>query len=288
MLFIKRTLRTLYAPARWLYPPLWAQHAPVVTPLDVRLKGLDEAFDGYRIAHITDLHLGTGQDQASWQNIVHQINALKPDLVVMTGDYITNGDVHQHLDALRVPLEALRARDGVVAVLGNHDYYSPQNTDDSLTNTDGDTATRLTRLLERLGVRVLRNEVLTLRRGAARLHVAGLDDVIWGRHDLPSLLGRLLVDDAPALLLVHEPDFADFAAKTRRFDLQLSGHSHGGQIARPNGRPWLVPRYATRYPSGRYQVGAMTLYTNRGLGTLNPPIRLHCPAEIALITLHRT
>ena len=118
----------------------------------------------------------------------------------------------------------------------------------------------------------------------APLHIAGVDDLWTGQDRLDLVLERLPAEGA-AILLVHEPDFANTSAKTGRFDLQLSGHSHGGQVSLPFLGPPILPRYARDYPVGRYQVGEMALYTNRGLGTVPPRVRINCRPEISLFIL---
>ena len=116
------------------------------------------------------------------------------------------------------------------------------------------------------------------------LHFAGVDDVLEGQDDFKLALGPLPADGT-AILLVHEPDFADTSAKTKRFDLQLSGHSHGGQIIFPYLDPPILPPLAKKYPLGLYQIGEMLLYTNRGLGMVPPQVRFNCRPEITVFTL---
>jgi predicted MPP superfamily phosphohydrolase len=164
----------------------------------------------------------------------------------------------------------LQAKDGVFAVLGNHDHWVG--------------AERVRGLLDRCHVRELRNDVVTLRRGGAVLHLAGVDDVMVHQDDLAQVLARLPAE-GPALLLAHEPDFADRAARAGRFGLQLSGHSHGGQVVLPGLGSLVRGPYCWKYPVGRYRVKDMTLYTNRGLGSNMWWVRINCPPEIARITL---
>jgi predicted MPP superfamily phosphohydrolase len=169
-------------------------------------------------------------------------------------------------DALRM----LRAADGSFAVLGNHDHWSDPN--------------MIRGMLDRVGVRNLSNAAHTLRRGEATLHLAGVDDV-WEQQDRLDDVLDVLPDEGAAILLAHEPDFADDSALTGRFDLQLSGHSHGGQVNLPLfGRPRL-PRLGLKYPAGLYQVQSMQLYTNRGLGVVWPRVRFNCRPELTVFTL---
>jgi hypothetical protein len=130
---------------------------------------------------------------------------------------------------------------------------------------------------------VLANRAVPLERGKDRIWLAGVDDVLKGRPDLAMALAGIPASEC-TILLAHEPDFAD-EASVMAVDLQLSGHSHGGQIWLPGlGAPWLPP-LARRYPRGLYKIRETTLYTNVGLGTIHAPVRLNCPPEITLITL---
>jgi hypothetical protein len=116
------------------------------------------------------------------------------------------------------------------------------------------------------------------------LHLAGVDDV-WESQDRLDLVLEALPDAGAAILLAHEPDFADVSAAAGRFDLQLSGHSHGGQVIFPLRGPLVLPRYARKYPIGLYQVGGMLQYTNRGLGMIPPRVRFNCRPEVTVFTL---
>jgi predicted MPP superfamily phosphohydrolase len=240
--------------------------------LEAAIPQLDRAWDGYRVAHLTDIHLGQWLSPARLEGVVDLTNSLDADLIALTGDFLSYDLVGSARD-LEHSFARLRAKDGVFAVLGNHDHWVG--------------AGLVRGLLERCGIRELRNDVVTLRRGQAVLHLAGVDDVMVGRDDLAQVLDRLPAD-GPALLLAHEPDFADRAARTGRFGLQLSGHSHGGQVVLPGFGPLIRGPHCWKYPLDRYQVGKMTLYTNRGLGSNMWWIRVNCPPEIALITLRTT
>jgi predicted MPP superfamily phosphohydrolase len=156
------------------------------------------------------------------------------------------------------------------AVLGNHDYW-----------TD---AKIVRNMLETCGIMDLTNTTFRFSRDGASLHLCGVDDVWEGDVHLEDVTAKL-VDDSPAILLAHEPDFADTSAATGKFDLQISGHTHGGQIVLPFWGPPVLPYLGWKYPSGLYQVSGMYQYTNRGVGVGRIPVRLNCPPEITIFTL---
>lgn len=249
-----------------LVEPGWVEtsHVSVTLP---RLAG---AFCDYRIAHISDIHMGGWMNAQRLDDIVRRVNVQTPDLIAITGDFVTR-HAESYTHDLREGLSRLRAPDGVVAVLGNHDYWS---------NPD-----IVRGILAASGVRELPNTVHTLQRGAARLHIAGVDD-IWMEQDRLDQVLSALPDDSAAILLAHEPDFADTSAASGRFDLQLSGHSHGGQIVAPLVGPLRLPYLGIKYPAGRYQVGEMIQYTNRGVGMIRPFVRFNCRPEITILHLH--
>jgi predicted MPP superfamily phosphohydrolase len=239
-----------------------------VTRLRLTLRRLPPAFHGYRLVQISDIHIDDWMRERL-PGAVRLINDLRPDLVAITGDFITRHP-RRYAAALTRALEPLRGRDGVVAVLGNHDHWT------------GAAAVRS--ILHDSGIIELGNRVHTVRRGDALLHVAGVDDLMVDADRLDRVLAALPGEGA-AILLVHEPDFADRSAATRRFDLQISGHSHGGQVRVPLlGAPYLPP-YARKYPLGLYRVGEMYQYTNRGLGMLGLHVRVFCRPEVTVLTL---
>jgi len=197
------------------------------------------------------------------------LEELAPDLIVITGDF-TSYTTDKSMDDLVPPLAALSAADGVLAVLGNHDHW---------TNPEA-----VRQVLAQAGIHEIGNRVYTLTREDAVLHIAGVDDFNFGQADLEAVLAQIPAT-GPAIMLAHEPDFADFTAQTGRFALQLSGHTHGGQIVLPRVGPILLPYFGRKYPSGLYRVNGMLQYTNRGLGTSSVRQRINCPQEITLFTL---
>jgi predicted MPP superfamily phosphohydrolase len=242
-----------------------------VVPIAVPMPQLHPAFDGYRIVHISDLHLGQWLTGERFQGVVDLINRQSPDLVAITGDFVSYA-LTPVAEDLACSLERIRPRDAAVAVLGNHDHWVG--------------AEEIRKILRASNIVELNNDVFTLKRETAELHIAGLDDVIVDRHRLDIIMKKL-PPSGPAVLLVHEPDFADVSAKTGRFSLQLSGHSHGGQLVIPRlGTPFRG-YYFKKYPLGRYQVAEMVQYTNRGLGTNLFWSRINCPPELTVISLQR-
>jgi hypothetical protein len=243
-----------------------------VVPVSLVLPRLDAAFEGYRIAQISDIHADGWMTPGRVLSLVNLVNAEAPDLVAITGDFATYSrfrSLIRHASRLVAPLRRLRATDGVVAVLGNHDHKTDART--------------VRRVLAASGVIELHNAVLTLRRGGESLYLCGVDDLKEGAPRLDLALERLSEEGA-AVLLAHEPDFADESVATGRFDLQLSGHSHGGQVGVPLLRYPFLPKLSRKYPTGLYRVGDMFLYTNRGLGA-HPRFRFNCRPEITVFTL---
>jgi len=261
---------TALATGGWMYAtkvePGWLE----VSSLSMILPRLHPAFDNYRIIQISDIHMETWMNRKRLSEVVKMVNWLHADLVVITGDFVTDL-FHRTPANLVESLRQINAREGVFAVLGNHDYWT--------------NARSIRQVLAASGITELKNQVHTLRRGAAQLHIAGVDDYWENKARLREVLDHLPPKGA-AILLAHEPDYAVVSAQSGRFDLQLSGHTHGGQVILPWIGPIVLPMYGRRFPVGLYQVGDMQLYTNRGLGTARPQIRFNCRPEIAMITLH--
>ena len=248
----------------------------VVERIEVRLRRLPTEFDGFRIAQLSDIHYGPHMSSAFVREAVEESNKLKPHLAMLTGDFVSHPfgkpagmEGARYVVPCAEALQGLRADYGRFAILGNHDHWNHPAT--------------VRNHLDAVKFPVLVNQAVTLEKDNARLWLAGVDDIMAGRPDLEKALQRVPAGE-PAILLAHEPDFADHAAKFP-VDLQLSGHSHGGQVR----LPWLgapiLPLLAQKYPMGLYRVGNMQLYTNRGLGVIGPPVRFNCPPEITLVTL---
>ncbi len=245
---------------------------PELRRVEIPLSRWPSALDGFRIVQISDLHIGPILGRRFAERLVARVNRLEPDLVAVTGDLV-DGSVRQ-LQGEVAPLADLRARHGVFFVTGNHDHYSGANA--------------WAAHAEALGMRVLRNQRVDIRDRGAVFDLVGVDDHrgdllgSGGREDLPAALaGR---DAArPAVLLAHDPSTFR-RASALGIDLQLSGHTHGGQIW-PFG--WLV-RLMIPFVAGRYRRNGAELYVSRGTGFWGPPMRLLAPAEVTELVLRRS
>ncbi|TEA78593.1 metallophosphoesterase [Allopusillimonas ginsengisoli] len=241
-----------------------------VVRVDVPLAGLPPQFDGYTIAQLSDVHVGPTIKRGYVQAIVDRTNALQADAIVLTGDLI-DGSVERLWDDV-TPLGQLKARDGVFAVTGNHEYYSG--------------AQLWVDAFRRLGMTVLMNEHRVIARGEATLLMAGVTDYGAGAFDRnqasdpAAALGGASTDTGTRILLAHQPRSAP-AAAAAGFDLQLSGHTHGGQFW-----PWkyFVP-IQQPFVAGLHRQGKMMVYVSRGTGYWGPPMRIGARSEITLLQL---
>lgn len=241
-----------------------------IVQLELTLPRLASAFDGYKLVQFSDIHIDTGRTNDHLRRVVTLVNEQQPDAIAITGDFVTHTAASGIAPALVEPLSLLQAKDIAVAILGNHDHWT-----DPIGVRD---------VIRQSGLTDLSNAVHTVRRGDTMLHIAGVDDY-WERQDRLDEVLAVLPDEGAAVLLAHEPDFADISAESGRFDLQISGHSHGGQVILPFIGPLALPSYGKKYPIGRYQVRDMIQYTNRGVGTIAPPVRFNCRPEITVFTL---
>ncbi len=251
----------------------WALHSAsrqvAIKPVQVALRGLAPAFEGFRIVQLTDIHVGPTIGREFIESLVARTNALQPDLVAITGDLV-DGSVTE-LGALVEPLKHLRARHGVYFVTGNHEYFSG--------------ADQWIALLRGLGVTVLRNERVAIEREGQFIDLAGIDDPSgrsFAAGHGPDLARALTGRDParPVILLAHQPKDAAEAAELG-VALQLSGHTHGGQIFPFN----FLVGLQQPYVAGLHRLKDTTIYVSTGTGYWGPPMRLGVPAEITDITL---
>jgi predicted MPP superfamily phosphohydrolase len=241
-----------------------------ISMLDLRCPGLPRALDGFTILHLSDLHLEATPHFA--ESAISHLSELDADIAVITGDFQIDEDKtdpDRALELIAPVIGSLKARHGVYGVLGNHDSW------------------QIVEPLEQLGIRMLINEHATIAVGEEEIRIAGIDDVHAFYTDAAV---RTIQDktDAFRILLAHTPEIADLAAAAG-CNLYLAGHTHGGQICLPGGRPLFagLDRHH-ELASGHWRIGAMHGYTNRGLGVASLPMRINCPAEIAVLRLRAT
>ncbi len=263
---IAAPLAALYT---WRVEPRWLE----ITRRDLPIVGLPAALDGKTLAHFTDLHIGPQVDDAYIAETFARVAALRPDLVVHTGDLITARGpfLEQARELLR---QFPRGPLGTFAILGNHDYGHNWS--------HPELADRIVRLLEGTGCRVLRNETVDCHG----LRLTGLDDWWAGRFSPQQALARH-TPDTPSLALVHNPDTCDLAGWEGFRGWILAGHTHGGQCKPPFLPPPLLPVKNRRYTAGAFELtGGRQLYISRGVGHLMQ-VRFNVRPEVALFTLRR-
>lgn len=250
---------------------------PRIVRKDIALRRWPARMDGFTIALLSDFHYDPYCSVHPIRSAIGMVNDLHPDLIVLTGDFVSVpffGDPAagaSHAEPCAQLLRQMHAPHDLVAVMGNHDFF-----------TDPD---RVTDSLRATGIKVLANQSIAIERDGGRFWLSGVDDVMGKTADLDATLRTVPADEA-VVLLAHEPDYADHVSRYA-VDLQLSGHSHGGQVRLPFIRPLYLPSLARKYIWGLYKIGGLTLYTNPGLGTVDIPVRLNCPPEITLLTLRR-
>ena len=234
------------------------------------LRGLGRGLDGASLLLVTDLHAGPFLSPHALRRACERAVSTRPDVILLGGDFATTHlrELEPHLPVLA----DLRAPLGVWAVLGNHDHYTED-------------VRRLRGMLESADIRVLHNDATCLERDGARLLLAGIDDLHWGRPDLERAVerARSLDGRAPIVLLSHNPDVF-FSATGLGVSLVASGHTHGGQVRVP-GLPVLVRMSRYRLDQGRYAYGGADLVVSRGIGASGIPLRVACPPEVVRLVL---
>jgi len=243
---------------------------PQITETDIFLERLPAAYDDLRIVQLTDIHHSLFTPIEDVERAVHLANQLQPDLVALTGDYVTLSPAY--IWPVARALGKLRARLGVFAVLGNHDFQAG--------------APEMTRALRAQRIRVLRNSRIALRRRSSILWIAGVDDLWWEADDFSAALHALPTHDAK-ILLCHNPLGIRTAAE-HGVDLVLSGHTHGGQVKLPVvGSVFGRSKLGERFVEGWNRLDGTQIYISRGIGKVLVPVRLGCPPEIACLRLRR-
>jgi predicted MPP superfamily phosphohydrolase len=256
---------------------LLAPNRPRVVRRDFSLARWPDRLNGFTVALLSDFHFDPYFSAHPLHAAIPMVNDLRPDLIVLTGDFVTApfvGDDRKaafEAEPCAQLLRQMNTRHGLWAVLGNHDEATDHK--------------HVAHALQAVNIQVLANQSQAIEHDGARFWLAGVNDVLSKTADLPKTLRPVPANEA-VILLAHEPDYADHAAKFP-IDLQLSGHSHGGQIRIPLLPPLYLPTMGKKYVLGTYRIGPLTLYTNAGLGTIGVPARLNCPPEITLLTLRR-
>ena len=265
----------LAAAGMTIYPLEIARHELDLVRKDIRIRRLPEAFHGFRVVQLSDIHLEEFTEDFFLKYAVSRINHLRPDMVLLTGDFVSDGPRNQRiarnaayrcgeiLSTLECPLR--------FASLGNHDVNVG--------------AAVVLEALSTNGITTLVDQVVPIERDGQRIWLSGLDDgTRWPNLDrgIPKYI------DAPLLLMIHEPDVTDRIMRHPRsssVDLIFSGHTHGGQVRIPFLPPLSLPPLGKKYVEGLFRFNETQLYVNRGLGTVEIPIRFNCPPEITEITL---
>lgn len=238
--------------------------------INIELDGLGWNFHNFRILNLTDIHLGQWINPEYLSELIDYVNTLNFDLIALTGDYFSY-NIESYEKSLEDSLKKLKANYGKFGVLGNHDHWM--------------SAEKIRKIFKNSGIIDLSNDVFTLKKEEDHLNICGVDSYTVCADNLDKVIEKL-PRDIPSILLAHEPDFAKESSQTGLFDLQISGHSHGGQFIIPKFEttPFRGPN-STKYPVGLYKVREMTQYTSKGLGTNSFRIRINCKPEITIITL---
>jgi hypothetical protein len=263
-----------------LYSSAIARHWIDETHHDVPLVGLPGTFDGQRIVQLSDLHMDEFTEPMFLRHVVDRINLMNPDVVLLTGDFVSFGITTKEFaigSAWQCAniLTGLKCRQ-VFASLGNHDHFiDPKEVSAALTAN---------------GIRVLRNASVPVERDGKRIWIAGVDDPVEGDPDPERAMPASIRNQPqePIILMCHAPDYADDLLEHpagHAVSLMLSGHTHGGQVRIPFVGPMELPDMGRKYVEGWFRFGDMRLYVNRGIGTVGVPFRFNCPPEITLFTL---
>jgi predicted MPP superfamily phosphohydrolase len=260
------------------YAGTHARHEYEIVRLDLPIHELPDSFVGLRIVQISDIHLEEYTEAFFFERIVSLVNTLNPDLVLVTGDYVSRGPRNVRV-AWRAAGLAAEILTGIKApqrfgILGNHDVNVG--------------AEHVIPPLEAHGTPILVDSYTPIERGGDVLWLCGADDAGTRHPDLNFAIPTNT--KAPVIFMCHEPDYVDKVVQHPRFpliDVMLSGHTHGGQIRLPYVGPLVLPPMGQKYVAGMFHFSHMQLYVNRGIGTVGLPFRLNCPAEITHFTLVR-
>jgi predicted MPP superfamily phosphohydrolase len=275
--FLKRC-RYFWAPlllgsgGAYAYGSQLERHRITVEHHKVPLALGDAAPGALRVVSLTDFHFDPLHEIEFFAECVRRVNELKPDVVMLTGDFVTQS--HARIGELTQELGKLKPKHGIYACMGNHDQWNNRKA-------------HISQAIRQAGIELLINQHTRVSVSGASVLIAGLDSVWSGYPHLGAAISGLKSDER-VIALMHEPDFADTICRDKRVALQLSGHTHGGQVRVPGMRPLRLPTWGLLYHEGFYDVNGMKLYVNRGLGTIAIHIRFMCPPEIACLDVINT
>ena len=265
-----------------LYSGEFERHWIEVVPKEIRLAGLPTSFDGMRVAQLSDIHLDEFTEPSLLREAIDHINSLRPDIVLLTGDFVSSEVLPRHLTNRAAwqcghLLSQLQCNERY-AIFGNHDIWAGEQ--------------HVGEALQSNGITVLRNSHLPLERGRDRIWLAGIDDPVCGHPDpdraIPAEIRN--IPHQPVILMCHAPDYVDELRERpagRAVSFVLSGHTHGGQVRLPFVGPLRLPPGGRKYVEGLFHFGSMQLYVNRGIGSVGLPFRFDCRPEITIFTLRR-
>jgi uncharacterized protein len=252
---------------------------PRIVRQEIFLRRWPARLEGFTIALLSDFHYEPYFSVHPLRASIGMVNDLHPDLIVLTGDFVSEPFLaRNHVEAAFAAdpcaqlLRQMRAPYGLWAVLGNHDVVTDPNV--------------VAGAVRGQGIHVLVNQSVPIENNGARFWLGGINDALERKADLNATLHGIPAGES-LILLAHEPDYADYVARYP-VDLQLSGHTHGGQVRLPFIGATYLPPMGRKYVWGLYKMRELTLYTNRGIGTVNVPVRMNCPPEITLLTLRRS
>lgn len=263
-----------------LYAGELERHWLQVVHQDISIKGLSAAFDGVKIAQMSDIHMDEFTEPFLLREAIERVNRERPDYVFLTGDYVT-ADVLPKKLIVKAAGQCGRLLTGLeckqrYAVFGNHDVRAGE--------------LEVGNAMSEANLVFLRNTHVPLDRNGGRVWLAGIDDPVNGSPDQGAAIPESIrhISNEPVILMCHAPDYIDRlrAHPTgQAISLVLSGHTHGGQVRMPFAGPLFLPNWGRKYVEGLFKVGSMQLYVNRGIGTVGVPFRFDCRPEITIFTL---
>jgi len=263
-----------------LYAGELERHWLQVVHQDISIKGLPAAFDGVKIAQLSDIHMDEFTEPFLLREAIDRINREHPDYIFLTGDYVTADVLPKNL-MIKAAGQCGRLLTGLeckqrYAVFGNHDVRAGElQVGDAMSEAN---------------LVFLRNTHVPLERTGGRVWLAGIDDPVNGMPDQGAAIPMSIrhIPNEPVILMCHAPDYIDrlrVHPTGQAISLVLSGHTHGGQVRLPFAGPLFLPNWGRKYVEGLFKVGSMQLYVNRGIGTVGVPFRFDCRPEITIFTL---